>query len=263
MTNTTADDVAEMLAARHRRQEEFTLEMPAGRERDFEFAYAVQASLLPRIAPAGVKRAGYKIGVTTPRMQQMCGIPEPAAGVVLRERLLQSPARVLAKSYTRIGVESELAVRVGTTVPLDPRVLDSDAFFDHFDAATAAFEIVDDSNADYKRLSGAILIADNGWNAGLVLSTPKPLNGVRTLAGFKGVLSKNGKEIDRGTSSDVLGDPFNALRWLSKHLAKSGTSLQAGEWITTGSHIPTQFAVPGESYRYEIEGFAPVEVTVG
>ncbi len=262
MTDTTADDVAETLAARHRRLDRFTLEMPQGREADVEFAYAVQAKPLPRIAAGGIDRAGYKIGATTPRLQEMCGIPEPVAGVVFRERLLQSPARVEARSYARIGIESELAVRIGTTVPLDPKLLESDAFFDHFDAATAAFEIVDDSDADYKRLTGAKLIADNGWNAGLVLSTPRAIKGARTLAAFNGILFRNGQEIDRGTSSDVLGDPFNALRWLCKHLARTGTQLEAGQWVTTGSHIPTQFAVAGETYRYEIEGFTPVELAV-
>ncbi len=260
MAEMTADHVAEALALRHRAREEFTLELPAGRARDVDFAYDVQAKLLPRIAPQGINRAGYKIGATTPRLQEMVGIPEPIAGVVLRERLLQSPSRVKAESYTRIGIESELAVRVAATVP--PEAVDSEAFFEHFDVATAAFEIVDDSNADYKRMTGAMLIADNGWNAGLVLSTPKSIKGARSLAGFKGILYRNGQEIDRGTSSDVLGDPFKALRWLAKHLAKSGTLLQAGEWVTTGSHIPTQFAVAGQTYRYEIEGFAPVELSV-
>lgn len=262
MTDTTADAVAERLAARHTGLEQFTLELPKGREADIAFAYAVQASLLPRIAPGGVHRAGYKIGVTTPRMQEMCGIPEPIAGVVLRERLLQSPASILARNYARAGIESEIAIRVGTTVPRDPRVTDSAGFFDHFDAATAAFEIVDDSNADYGRMSGAMLIADNGWNAGLVLGTPRALDGVRSLAGLKGSLIKNGKPFEHGTSSDVLGDPFNALRWLCNHLAQSGRTLEAGEWITTGSLIRTQFAVPGETFRWEVEGFTPVEVTV-
>ncbi len=262
MTDASPQSVAEDLARRHRAREQFTLDLPPGRERDVPFAYAVQASLLPLIAPDGdVRRAGYKLGVTTPPMQKMCGIPSPVAGVVLAHRLHKTPGTTRAADHARLGIESEMALRVGKTLPMDAR-LSEGAVIDHISDACAAFELIDDCNADYTRLTGMMLIADNGWNAGLVLGPPQSVRGRRSLAGLVSTLTMNGKHIGTGTSSDVLGDPFNAIVWLHRHLVSEGRTLQEGEWITTGSMIVTQFAVAGETYVHEVEGFAPVQVTV-
>ena len=262
MNEMSPEKFAEDLAGRHCRRERFSLEMPEGRSGDLDFAYAVQARLLPLVAQGEVKRAGYKIGVTTPRMMQMCNINHPVAGVVLRERLMESPAEVSVESFSRLGVESEIAIRVARQIPADPGLSDSEQLLDYLDSASAAFELVDDSNADYTQLSGVKLVADNAWNARLVLSTPKSLRGVQSLAGLTGTLQQNGKVIDTGTSSDVLGDPFKAVRWLHKHLARSNTALEAGEWISTGSLVPTRFAIAGERYEFEVAGFTPVRLTV-
>lgn len=263
MTNATPQSVAQGLALRHRARAQFTLELPPGRERDLDFAYAVQASLLPLIAPGGaVRRAGYKIGVTTPRMQKMCGIAEPAAGVVLSHRLHTSPATTRAADHARIGVESEMALRIGKPLPEDPAALSIETVADCIAEACAAFELVDDCNADYTRLSGAMLISDNGWNAGLVLGPPQSLAGRKSLAGIACKLHMNNAFVDTGTTSDVLGDPLNAVAWLQRHLLGQKRALEVGEWITTGSIIPTQFAAAGQTYVFEMEGFAPVQVSV-
>lgn len=262
MIDASPQSVAEDIARRHRVREQFTLDLPQGHERDLDFAYAVQANLLPLIAPGGdVRRAGYKIGVTTPPMQKMCGIPSPVAGVVFAHRLHRTPATTRAADHARLGIESEMALRIGKTLPVDAS-LTADAVIDHISDACAAFELIDDCNADYTRLTGMMLIADNGWNAGLVLGPPQSVRGRRSLAGLRSTLTMNGKNIGTGTSNDVLGDPFNAILWLHRHLVSQGRTLQEGEWVTTGSLIVTQFAVAGQTYVHEVEGFSPVQVTV-
>ena len=50
-----------------------------------EDAYAVQREYVRLLAKSrGTKAAGYKIELTTPRMQAMCGIDSPVAGVILK-----------------------------------------------------------------------------------------------------------------------------------------------------------------------------------
>src|SRR5438093_1276844 len=75
----------------------------------------------------------------------------------------------------------------------------------YVDAVTAAFELVDDHGADYARLAAAPLVADNAWNAGLVLGPAAAPGGPGSLKDLKGVLTRNGEVVDEGTSSDVLG----------------------------------------------------------
>ncbi|THD60658.1 fumarylacetoacetate hydrolase family protein [Phenylobacterium sp.] len=257
---TDAQTFAKAIAERHRNRERFTLEAPPGRAGDMAFGYDVQDALVPLLAQPGEAVAGYKIGLTTPRMQQMCAIDEPIVGAVLSRRMHVSPARVAMGGYVRLGVESEIAVRIGASF-LGGQVAPEQAL-DHVDAICAAFELVDDSGADYGRLAAATLVADNAWNAGLVTGPTIAAAGIASLKDRKGVLFCDGEEIDTGSSSDVLGDPANALSWVVRHLARRGQALQPGQWVSTGSIVPTKFVASGQSYRFEVEGLPPVEVTI-
>jgi 2-keto-4-pentenoate hydratase len=257
---TDAWNFAKAIAERHRNRERFTLEAPAGRAGDMNFAYDVQDRLVPMIAGASAPPAGYKIGLTTPRMQQMCGIDEPIVGVVLAERLHASPAQVAVKDFVRLGIESEIALRIGR--PFPESEVPPERVLDHVDGICAAFELVDDSHADYGRLAAAPLVADNAWNAGLVTGPLVPAAGLASLRDLKGVLRRDGEVIDTGSSSDVLGDPANALSWVVRHLARRGQALLPGQWVSTGSIVPTRFVEPGQTYRFEVDGLPPVELAI-
>src|ERR1700756_668472 len=71
MTMTDAAAFAAEIALRHEKRERVTLEMPDGRAGDLAFGYETQAALWPLMGP-GAAIVGWKVGLTTPRMQQMC-----------------------------------------------------------------------------------------------------------------------------------------------------------------------------------------------
>jgi 2-keto-4-pentenoate hydratase len=257
VTELAPQDFAKAIAERHRNRERFTLDMPPGRAGDLIFAYAAQAALLPLIGGA---IEGWKIGLTTPRMQQLCGVDEPIVGAVLAGRIHPGPARVAVADHVRLGVESEIALRVAAPFP-EGQVSPAEALA-CTDLVCAAFELVDDSAADYARLSAATLVADNAWNAGLVLGPAQSTAGLASLAGRRGILSRGGEVVDEGSSSDVLGDPAIALAWLADHLARRGQPLRPGQWVSTGSIVPTKFVAPGEAWVFEVEGLPPVELAL-
>jgi len=258
---TDAQSFARAIAERHRNRERFTLEAPPGRAGDVAFAYDVQDALAP-LTPGGDRPpVGYKIGLTTPRMQQMCGIDEPIVGAIFEGRLFAAPARIPVANYVKLGAESEIALRIGRPFAA-PAEATAATVLDHVDGVCAAFELVDDSGADYGRLSAATLVADNAWNAGLVTGPVAAPGGAGSLKGLRGVLSRDGQIVDEGTSSDVLGDPAEALAWVVRHLARRGRALVPGQWVSTGSIVPTKFVEPGQAWRFEVEGLAAVEVTL-
>ena len=257
---TDAQTFAKAIAERHRNRERFTLEAPAGRAGDMGFAYDVQDRLVPLLAAPGEGVAGYKIGLTTPRMQAMCGIDEPIVGVVLASRLRAAPARIAAQDHVRLGIEAEIALRIGRSFPAAD--VPPERVLDYVDGVCAAFELVDDSHADYARLAAATLVADNAWNAGLVTGPAVAAAGIASLAGRAGVLSRDGEVIDTGSSSDVLGDPAHALAWVVRHLARRGQALAPGQWVSTGSIVPTKFVEPGQAWRFEVDGLPPVELAI-
>jgi 2-oxo-3-hexenedioate decarboxylase/2-keto-4-pentenoate hydratase len=69
----------------------------------------------------------------------------------------------------------------------------------------------------------------------------------------------NGVEVGRGRGADVMGHPFEALAWLANSLARRGKSLQAGEFVFTGSVVETKWLQRGDRVVMEIERLGKVE----
>jgi 2-keto-4-pentenoate hydratase len=258
----TAQDLAAIIVRRHRGRERFQ-SMRDSIGESLPFAYDVQDQVNQALAGGATvaqTAAGYKIGLTTPRMQAMCGVDQPVAGVVFARRLHTSPATVAVAPFMHLGVESEIAVQLAESLPAAE--LDENNVLACLARVCAAFELIDDSAADYKELDAVSLIADNAWNAGLVLGPSMPAKDFARLKDRAGVLFRNGEALDRGNSTDVMGDPLQVIIWLARHLAARGVRLQPGQWVSTGSIVTTKFVAVGERYRFEIEGLAPVELAI-
>jgi 2-keto-4-pentenoate hydratase len=224
-------------------------------------AYAVQAHFVAGLCAArGVGIAGWKIGLTSPRMQALLGIDSPIAGAVLADRVRASGARFARADHGRLGLECEIAVRLGRDLPAAGAPYDFDAVARAVEAVCAAIEVVDDRDADYAVTDIGSLVADNCWNAGLVLGGFQAA--WPDLATVEGVVYLDGAVVDRGRGADVLGHPFVPLQWLANHLAARGAGLRAGDLVSTGSLAPTRFpAAPGRC-RFVLEGLGAVELEI-
>jgi len=253
---TSIGATAKLIAAEHRDGKNFhTLEgLP-----DLAAAYQVQKVYLGEVIGAD-RIVGYKIGLTSQRMQAMCGIDHPIAGAVFAKRVMNSGAKVAIADYHHLGLEFEICARLGRDLEPRktpyPRAEVSNAV----DAVCAAIELVDDRHADYAVLDCKSLVADNSWNAGVILGAfvqPPPSN----LDGVVGVAYQDGVEIGRGRGADALGHPFEPLAWLASHLASQGEGLRKGDIVMTGSIVTTRFPVSAFSYRFDVDGLGSVEVS--
>jgi 2-oxo-3-hexenedioate decarboxylase/2-keto-4-pentenoate hydratase len=192
-------------------------------------------------------------------MQQMCGIDQPVAGRLLSNRMLKSGCTVSAGSFVRLGVESELCIVLAKDLPGRSECYSLEEIGSAVGGVCAAFEIIDDRHSDYSVLDAFSLIADNSWNAGVVLAEPgMPGN----MAALTGTLRINGEVVDVGSSADALSHPLAVVQWLCGHLFRRGASLAAGDLIMTGSIVPTRFAKPAEDYHFELEQLPPVSMRV-
>jgi 2-keto-4-pentenoate hydratase len=226
---------------------------------DLAGAYAIQSAFVERMLATQGPRVGYKIGLTSERMQKMCSIDHPVAGVVLKKRLHPSGARLKLGSLVRLGIEFEICVRLGRSLSPRETPYAMDEVAEAVDAVAPAFEVIDDRNSAYP-LDLLSLVADNAWNEGIVLGewrTSWP-----DLAAARGVVECNNQVIDQGHGRDVLGHPFEPLRWLANHLRTQGESLHAGEIVSTGSLVTTRFPAAGERYRFTVEGVGAVEIAL-
>ena len=223
---------------------------------DLAEAYRVREVFEALEVPRRGAVAGYKIGLTTPIMQQLCGVDEPCYGAMFQSEIRQSPARVRVADYCRVGIETEIAMRLGEDLPEGGGRARIEAAVE---SCMAAIEVLEDLRHDYKRLSARSMVAGNVWNAGCVLGPPVTEWRTLDLATATSRLTINGREIGGGKGSDVMGNPLNALSWLADKLAADGRPLRRGMVVMTGSMVPIQFPNPGDRAVVEVAGLGAAE----
>jgi 2-keto-4-pentenoate hydratase len=219
-------------------------------------AYRVRGAYEAIEAPRRGQVVGYKIGLTTPIMQQLCGVDEPCYGAMFSSEIRQSPAQIRAADYCRVGIETEIAMRLGSGLPDGggrERVAEA------VESCMAAIEVLEDLKHDYKRLTARAMVAGNVWNAGCVLGPPVGEWRELDLAAVTYRLTINGREIGTGKGADVMGNPLNALSWLADKLAADGRPLKRGMVVMTGSTVPIQFPAPGDHAIVEVSGLGRAE----
>lgn len=227
--------------------------------RDLADAYAVQDALGARLARRLGPPAGWKIGLTSLRMQALCAIDHPVAGRVFAARLLPSGASISLGSLLRMGLEFEICVRLCRDLPARAEGWRRDEVEQAVGAICPAVEVIDDRLTDYP-LDPLSLVADNAWNEGLVLGewqTRWP-----DLAAARGEVIVDGELVDAGLGRDVLGHPFEPLTWLANHLRARGEGLRSGDLVSTGSLVTTRFPSAPGRYRFALDGLGAVELEV-
>ena len=207
--------------------------------------------------------AGYKIGLTTPIMQQLCGVDEPVYGAIFETEVHHRRAELGARNYCRLGIETEIALRLGEDLPLGGTNGSwRDRVAGAVESCMAAIELLEDLHHDYKRLSAAAMVAGNVWNAGVVIGAPVSDWRRLDLAQLIARLSINGREIGTGKGGDVMRNPLNALAWLAEARAAAGMPLERGAIVMTGSMVPIQFPSAGDHAIVEVEGLGSAELVV-
>jgi 2-keto-4-pentenoate hydratase len=190
-------------------------------------------------------------------MQELMGIDQPCCGMIFAKRIFTSPARLAFADFISLKLECEIALRLGR---------DLEAGTGHSGASVAvavsqampAFELVEDRNAEYRKVDVKSLVADNCWNAGVVLGTGAPYAAGRSLTGLEGVLDIDGARATQGLTED----PLEVLAWTANLLGERGRGLKAGQIVMTGSVIATLPAVAGKTFRFAVEGLGETVLAV-
>jgi 2-keto-4-pentenoate hydratase len=258
--NLAAQRTADMVLTEHKSKTPFTPFADRLGLATISDAYDVQDQLVARLSHEHGQAVGYKIGLTSAPMQTFCGIDHPIAGVVFSRRVHQSGLSTPLSAYGRLGLEFEIAVRIGSNVPLATRPYTAETIKPFIESICAGIELIDDRGANYETLDVRSLLADNSWSAGVVLSefsTTWP-----DLESITGTASKDSINIGEGHGRDALGHPFNSAAWLANQLASRGQTLKAGEIVMTGSLLKTVFPTDDATYRFDLAGIGFVTVQI-
>jgi 2-keto-4-pentenoate hydratase len=260
MEDTAAQRAAEWLLAEHGAGHRFTALGPPAAPASISDAYDIQDRYVALLRRGTGEPIGYKVGLTSAAMQAFCRIDHPIAGVMLASRMHRSGARMRRSDFGRLGIEFEIAVRIKSDIPASEKALTIEAIEPYIDGVCTAIEVVDDRAADYASLDVRTLVADNSWNAGVILSDFR--SAWPDLPPLLGRATKDGDLIGEGHGRDVLGHPFNSVAWLAAQLASRGATLKAGQIVMTGSVMKTVFPEQDAHYRFDVDGLGSVEVQV-
>jgi 2-keto-4-pentenoate hydratase len=233
------------------------------RPRDEAEAYWVQNAVHGLISRSRFgERAGYKIGCATAVMRKYLGIRSPCSGGIFVGAIYGSGVELDHDSFVQVGVESQIAVRVGRDLPPEDGPYDAKNLVDAVDYYFAAIEVVDNRYMDLNHTGTPTLIADDFFSAACVLGNPVAAEKVGDVADLIAVAKVGDVEVSRGKGSDIMKHPLNALAWLANALVGRGQTLKAGEIVLLGSLGAPQWLDEGDVASVEISGLGHVEVTV-
>ena len=225
-------------------------------------AYAAQTELIDLWRETGHGRvAGWKIALTSKPMQELCGVDQPLVGCILDRRVYESGAQISLADFVHLGLEFELAVRIGAHMDASDHPYDAARAMTHVEAVMPAFELIEDRGADYAELNALSLTADNTWNGGVVLG-PEIERWQDVDWTAQPVTLTYNDEVETAVTGAAMGNPFNALAEVAENLLHRGMHLRAGDVVITGSTVKTRFPVAGDRVRYAIDGLGEVAATV-
>jgi len=254
---------AEFLYADRRARRRFR-RLPADlRPHALEDIYAAQDALVELLAadrPGGL--GGQKIALSSKAMQEMVDYHQPCAGALLAADVVRSPAAVSRADYMRLGVECEVAARLGADLSAEGAPYTRSSVADAITAISVAFELIEDRDADYADIDPNSLIADNCWNAGVVLGEDIADWRALDLVAARGSLAVNGDTVAEGQLGDAMGHPFEAVAWLANLMVTRGRTLARGEIVMTGSIVTTRFLDAGDTAVFTAEGLGSASLNI-
>ena len=172
-TGTRIQRAARLLADQYRERTPFSLDEDSA-PRTVDEAYAAQEAFQDIMSQARGPIAGYKIAYTTAIMQQTSEVSEPAAGVILAKNVYDSPTTLQIADYSRLGIECEVAARIGNDLPASRAPYNRDQIAQAVDAIMPALEVIEGRSSQIRDPQARALasIATNISNAGVVLGSP-------------------------------------------------------------------------------------------
>lgn len=216
-------------------------------------AWAIQREVLRLL---GLTVGGWKCAAPPGRPQ--------SGACIAREGFLTSPARLALPAGRQMGIEGEIAVRLGADLPgrADGHGYGRDEVLAAVAAAMPAIELVQSRFRDSGAVSALAGMADSIGNAGFVAGPERSEWRSLDLAQLRVRLAFDGEEKVNRVGGNPSGDPILPLVWLANKLIESGTLLRAGEIVTTGSCTGLLFVPPGTRVEVEFEelGRASIEL---
>ncbi|WP_017549784.1 2-keto-4-pentenoate hydratase [Salinicoccus carnicancri] len=220
-------------------------------------AYGAQLQYVQKRIADGAVVKGKKIGLTSKAMQEMLGVDRPDYGNIFDDMIHEEGEPIDTGRYIAPRVEFEIAFVLKADI--DGETVTVEKVREAIDYVVPAAEIIDSRIRDWK-IKFEDTVADNGSSAGAVFGSGQVELEAVDLPTVKMEVYKNDEKLDEGYGSAVLGNPLEAVVWLSRALHQYGISLKKGEKILAGALTKAVDVRAGDSFKATFEGLGEVEV---
>ncbi len=250
MSDQAARQAAELLVAARRSGRRLDGLPAALKPADQAAAFAIQDAVM---ALLGERPGGWKVA-TPPGAPATCA---PLFGSLIHP----SPLAIPAAQVPLLGVEGEIAVRLGRDLPPRDNPYERTDLLAAIDGVAPAIEIVDTRLADFLKQAPHDKLADNIGNGAFVHGAPVADWRGLDLSALRVRLELAGRTLVDKVGGCPSGDPVVAVVWLANHLTGRCGGLKAGQIVTTGSCVGMPFAKPGDTAIATFDGLGAAQVT--
>lgn len=241
-----------------------TLTPPSARLPGFSLAqaYDVQDGISRQRLADGWRMVGRKIGFTNQNIWPAYGVDAPMWAPIFDQTITPAPlgvARISLAGTVQPRIEPE--IMFGLASPLPGGMNDLEEILSHVAWYAHAIEIVQSHYPAWKA-SAADYCADNVCHAFFVVGPPRAIDRSRAtkfidqLSNCVVELQQDGKTLQTGRGSNVMGHPLAALAHLATLISErpAAPPLQAGERVSTGTMTDALPIARGQCWSTRFDG---------
>jgi 2-keto-4-pentenoate hydratase len=249
----SADTIAELLIGAHTRHCQFAAAADPA-PATAQDAYAVQDRVFVALYP-GQGAGAWKVGGPRPDV-------EPTAAPIPSASLHASPAHLRAKGFHMIGIEAEIAYRLGSDLPPRAAPYSDEEIAAAISEAVVTIELCDTRLSNWKDASALWRLADFQTNAALVVGSGRKDWRAIDFTRQRAELWIDGALALEATGVHPYGNPIRLFPWLLAHNKGRCGGLRAGNIITTGTWTGIRFVAPGADVIARFPGIGEARVTL-
>ena len=221
-------------------------------------AYQISRKFLSLREDEGEVIVGKKIGVTSPVVQEMLGVDQPDFGFLTNVMQVQNKSSFAIKNFLiQPRAEAEIAFILKEDLH-GPGITKEDVM-SATNKILPCFEIVD-SRIDNWSIKIQDTVADNASCGIFVLGEGECSPNKFAMDELEVEVYKNKKFLSSGQGSAVQGHPAQAVAWLANTLGEYDIPLLKGEVILSGSLVPLEPAIAGDSFAMELKGIGTCQI---
>ena len=220
------------------------------RPKCIEDVYAIHDAVSIEFGPI----LGWKVGAASTTA-------EPVCAPILFGDLYNSPASLHPQAFTMRGIESEIAFKFATSLPLRNEPYLEETVLEAIEVAFPAIEICESRYKNAAVIDNMSILADNISNGALILG-PSWI-GWRNLQIDRQPVEVffDDEIIISHCGGNKAGNVFRLLVWIANHLNYKGIGIKKGQVITTGSWTGIVNSGSARKVTSNFPGIGKVEAT--